>query len=89
MLRFDSPVQSTGRFPHSNVELGGTQIAGGGTVMFVTNAAANRDPAKFPNPDEFVSARAQTKASLTSLQRRLVKTGRPFDKACLVLPVDV
>ena len=56
MLRFDSPVQSTGRFPHSDVELGGTQIASG-TVMFVINAAANRDPARFPNPDEFDIAR--------------------------------
>jgi cytochrome P450 len=56
MLRFDSPVQSTGRFSRNDVELGGTQIAGG-TVVFVINAAANRDPAKFPNPDEFDIAR--------------------------------
>jgi cytochrome P450 len=56
ILRFDSPVQSTGRFTHSDVELGGTQIARG-TVMFVINAAANRDPARFPNPDEFDIAR--------------------------------
>jgi pimeloyl-[acyl-carrier protein] synthase len=56
MLRFDSPVQSTGRFTQSDVQIGGTQIAGG-AVMFVINAAANRDPAGFPNPDKFDIAR--------------------------------
>jgi cytochrome P450 len=56
MLRFDSPVQSTGRFTQSDVQIGGTQIAGG-AVMFVINAAANRDPAGFPNRDKFDIAR--------------------------------
>ena len=51
MLRFDPPVQSTGRFPKKPVSLGGVEIAAG--VAFIILAAANRDPAKFLNPDRF------------------------------------
>jgi cytochrome P450 len=52
MLRFDGPVQSTARFTTSDVELGGTFFPAGFPI-FVILAAANRDPAKFPDPDRF------------------------------------
>jgi cytochrome P450 len=52
MLRYDGPVQSTARFASSNVEVGGTFFPAGFPV-FVILAAANRDPAQFPNPDRF------------------------------------
>jgi len=52
MLRYDGPVQSTARFTKTNVELGGTFFPAGFPI-FVILAAANRDPAQFPDPDRF------------------------------------
>ena len=52
MLRYDGPVQSTFRTPTRDTNVGGTVIKAG-TGTFVIVAAANRDPAHFPNPDKF------------------------------------
>ena len=52
MLRYDGPVQSTARFTKSDIELGGTFLPAGFPI-FVILAAANRDPAQFPDPDRF------------------------------------
>ena len=52
MLRYDGPVQSTARFTKSDIEVGGTFFPGGFPI-FVILAAANRDPAQFPEPDRF------------------------------------
>ena len=52
MLRYDGPVQSTARFTKSDVELSGTFFPAGFPI-FVILAAANRDPAQFPDPDRF------------------------------------
>jgi cytochrome P450 len=52
MLRYDGPVQSTARFTKSDVEVGGTFFPAGFPI-FVILAAANRDPAQFPDPDRF------------------------------------
>ncbi|HTY55861.1 MAG TPA: cytochrome P450 [Candidatus Binataceae bacterium] len=52
MLRYDSPVQSTVRYPKQDVELGGVTIPAQ-TLVFVIVAAANRDPAQFKDPDTF------------------------------------
>lgn len=52
MLRYDGPVQFTLRFPKATVEVGGREIAAG-TIAFVVLGAANRDPAKFPEPEKF------------------------------------
>jgi cytochrome P450 len=52
MLRYDGPVQSTGRHPLEEVEVGGTVLKPG-TITLVMIAAADRDPAKFAEPDRF------------------------------------
>jgi cytochrome P450 len=52
MLRYDCPVQSTVRHPKVDVEVGGVTITAK-TFTFVIVAAANRDPAQFPNPETF------------------------------------
>ena len=52
MLRYDGPVQSTVRFPKSTADVGGREIAAN-AIAFIILAAANRDPAKFPNPENF------------------------------------
>lgn len=56
MLRYDCPVQSTARYPKVEVEVGGTLLKPN-TVTFVMLAAANRDPAQFPQADKFDIAR--------------------------------
>jgi len=52
MLRYDGPVQSTGRNPLEEVEVGGTVLKPG-TIVLVMIAAADRDPAQFAEPDKF------------------------------------
>jgi len=52
MLRYDGPVQSTVRFPKATADVGGREISLG-TFAFVILAAADRDPAKFPEPEKF------------------------------------
>lgn len=56
MLRYEYPVMSTVRTPLEDRELDGKTIRKGQPVM-VTIAAANRDPAQFPDPDRFDIAR--------------------------------
>jgi pimeloyl-[acyl-carrier protein] synthase len=50
LLRYDSPVQRTGRITNTDVELDGRKIAKGSLVITAVGAA-NRDPAYFPDPD--------------------------------------
>ncbi len=50
LARFVSPVQLTGRVVTEPVELGGTTLNRGEFVLLLL-AAANRDPAQFPDPD--------------------------------------
>jgi hypothetical protein len=56
MLRYDSPVQLTSRTATEPVELAGREIAAGRTVL-VAIGGANRDPAVFERPDEFLLGR--------------------------------
>jgi cytochrome P450 len=50
LLRYDAPVQLTGRRATERVELGGQTIEPEQRVV-VLLGAANRDPAQFPDPD--------------------------------------
>jgi cytochrome P450 len=50
LLRYESPSQHTARLAPEDLELGGKQIKKRDAVMAVM-AAANRDPARFPDPD--------------------------------------
>jgi len=52
MLRYDAPLQYLPRVALSNLDIGGTLIAAGETVI-VFIGAANRDPAVFAEPDRF------------------------------------
>lgn len=50
LLRFDSPVQLVVRFTREELELGGRAIPQGARIMLLVGAA-NRDPARFADPD--------------------------------------
>jgi cytochrome P450 len=59
MLRYDSPVQALIRVATRDVEVSGTTIEKG-AVLLVLIGAANRDPARFPDPDAFDIQREDT-----------------------------
>jgi len=50
LLRYDSPVQLTGRLIKEDIDFAGKQLAKGQEVLLVLGAA-NRDPERFPEPD--------------------------------------
>ncbi|HUD40290.1 MAG TPA: cytochrome P450 [Streptosporangiaceae bacterium] len=51
-MRFDAPVQAIGRIAAHDLELGGVAIPDGTYVLgFI--GAGNRDPDRFPEPDDF------------------------------------
>ncbi|MFG3319544.1 cytochrome P450 [Streptomyces sp. NPDC048171] len=57
-LRFNSPVHASAfRFAAEPLELAGTPVAAGDSVL-VSLAAASRDPGHFPDPDRFDIGRA-------------------------------
>ncbi|MEU3501205.1 cytochrome P450 [Streptomyces hundungensis] len=54
MLRYDGPVETpTARFTREPVEIAGTLVPGGGQLVLVALADADRDPARFAEPDRF------------------------------------
>lgn len=57
LLRFDGPVQMTTRTATEDMELAGVGVAKGRTVILCL-ASANRDPARFPEPDRLDLSRA-------------------------------
>lgn len=63
LLRYDSPVQMTGRLAWEDTDLAGSTIAGGTSVM-VLLGAANRDPDVFDRPEVLDVTRPNAKAHL-------------------------
>lgn len=60
LLRYDSPVQLTGRTAREALTIGGQEIAAGEHVT-VLLGAANHDPAQFPDPDRLDVGRSETR----------------------------
>jgi len=60
LLRYESPSQHTGRIAREDVQIGDKQIKKGQAVMAIM-AAANRDPARFPDPDQLILDRKDNK----------------------------
>ena len=60
LLRYETPSQHTGRICRSAMELGGQTIPKGAPVLAVM-AAANRDPARFADPDRLDLRRADNR----------------------------
>jgi cytochrome P450 len=56
-LRYDGPIAATARILHEDAEFGGKIIAKD-SMVWAMLASANRDPARFPNPDAFDIGRA-------------------------------
>ncbi len=60
LLRYDPPFQALGRVAASDLELGGVQIRPGDHVQLWIGAA-NRDPARFPDPDRLDLTRSDNR----------------------------
>jgi cytochrome P450 len=59
LLRYDSPTQLTARRARVDCEVGGVEVNAGQQVMVILGSA-NRDPARFPEPDRLDIARGDT-----------------------------
>ncbi|MGH3565760.1 MAG: cytochrome P450 [Pseudonocardia sp.] len=57
LVRFDGPVQGTSRIATAAVEIGGVTANAGDTVTILF-AAANHDPAQFPDPERLLLDRS-------------------------------
>ena len=62
-LRFESPVKGDFRLSRTPVTIGDHELTAGTTVM-VLNGAANRDPRRFEDPDEFDTTRKNARQHL-------------------------
>ena len=60
LLRYESPSQHTARLAPADLTLGGKHIRQGQAVIAVMGAA-NRDPARFPDPDRLDLARTDNR----------------------------
>ncbi len=60
ILRFESPVQMTPRHAVADGELAGRKVKAGDALLLFLGAA-NRDPARFPDPDRFDIARSDNR----------------------------
>jgi cytochrome P450 len=58
LLRYDGPVQRTGRMAARDIEIGGVPIPEGSLVLGLLGAA-NRDPAHFAEPDRLDLGRVE------------------------------
>ncbi|HYZ92823.1 MAG TPA: cytochrome P450 [Actinomycetota bacterium] len=59
LLRYDSPVQLTGRSPTTDIEIADVTIPKGDQIILLLGAG-NRDPAVFEDPDRLDITRAKT-----------------------------
>jgi cytochrome P450 len=58
LLRYDSPVQLAARTAYEDLSIGGHHIASGSIVLALLGAA-NRDPARFTDPDQLDVGRSE------------------------------
>ncbi|MGH3836948.1 MAG: cytochrome P450, partial [Pseudonocardiaceae bacterium] len=63
ILRYDSPVQRTGRIALRDTEVGGRRVAAGSLIILLLGGA-NRDPAVFTDPDRFDVQRPEADQNL-------------------------
>jgi cytochrome P450 len=63
MLRLESPTAGMWRVVKKDAEIGGVTVKQG-TMLHLRYAAANRDPAKYPDPDRFDVTRSNARTHL-------------------------
>jgi cytochrome P450 len=79
-LRMESPVKGDFRLARVTTELGGVTVPAGTTLM-VVNGAANRDPGRFEQPDDFQVNRANARQHLAFGHGAHTCPGAPLARA--------
>lgn len=79
-LRIESPVKGDFRLARVTTELGGVEIPAGTTLM-VVNGAANHDPSRFEEPDEFRVERANARQHIAFGHGAHTCPGAPLARA--------
>jgi cytochrome P450 len=79
-LRIESPVKGDFRLARVPTTVGGVEVPAGTTLM-VVNGAANRDPARFDDPGEFVVDRANARQHLSFGHGAHTCPGAPLARA--------
>lgn len=85
-LRYESPVRGDFRLSKVPVTVGGVDLPAGTTVMLV-NAAANRDPARFEDPDVFDPQRPNARSHVTFGRGVHTCPGAPLARAEAVVSI--
>ena len=80
VLRFESPIKGDFRLSKVPTTIGGVDLPTGTTVMLV-NAAANRDPKRFENPNEFITERTNARAHVAFGHGAHTCPGAPLARA--------
>jgi cytochrome P450 len=88
MLRLESPSAGLWRVVKHDTELGGVAIAGGSMAM-LRFAAANRDPAKFENPDAFDVTRKNARSHVAFGRGIHMCVGNMLSRKELAVAFDV
>ncbi|MFJ4691899.1 cytochrome P450 [Streptomyces sp. NPDC088766] len=80
MLRYEGPLETpTFRFTTEQVTIGDTVVPGGGELVLIAMADADRDPARFPSPDRFdISRDARGHMCRTGLPKPMRPVRRPI-----------
>ncbi|WP_436791414.1 cytochrome P450 [Yinghuangia sp. YIM S10712] len=86
-LRYESPVRGDFRMAKVPVTVGGVDLPAGTTVMLV-NAALNRDPRKFPEPDTFDIERKNARAHVAFGRGVHACPGAPLARAEAVVSIN-
>lgn len=86
-LRYEAPVRGDFRLSKVPVTVGGVDLPAGTTVMLL-NAAANRDPAKFTDPDVFDPRRENARSHVTFGRGVHTCPGAPLARAEAVISVN-
>jgi cytochrome P450 len=87
VLRFDGSVKSGGRMCQKTTVLGGMEIKAG-TAILLSHMAANRDPARFPEPDRFDMDRPKLKEHLAFGRGAHTCIGAPLARREVVTSIE-
>lgn len=85
-LRLESPVKGDFRMAKRNTSVAGVEIPAG-SILAVLNGAANRDPEKFSEPDQFVVDRADARHHIAFGRGPHTCPGAPLARAEAVISV--
>jgi cytochrome P450 len=86
-LRFDGPVKTSNRLVRKSTRLGGLDLKAG-TVVSLLNGAINRDPRRFPSPDEFRLGRPKAKEHVAFGRGPHTCIGAPLARAEVIISME-